>query len=452
MHKLSQWVVCGLLCVVLQHMAVGEAEDPVLKSFETDQTAVQTAIKTGDLAQALVATSSVVFNWKSHPGFMDLVKSLITTFGFLPADPVKAQYQFMRTQLEGKFFGTGWLEAGMMAHAVDDYVTAASCYSQIRFNGSLATIPYPRVLLGKALLAQGRIHEATQAYESAIQSASNDQAGTFRIRYEYALDLLTYDRVIESVDRFFVSRQSPYLLERLWANEELLLYMWALGDKDSAGVFAGELARKLPDARPRGDIAFEGRRMKTAADMQSRYVRAMAGEDLATLSLDEESMVYPFRRGEYEVIISRLEPWVVRYPLREYARWSQEQKHVATWTHQNLHAAECLAGRHDQAIAGFEEILAWVPVEERPDMHVNAWCWRGYALMLMQGRWLDAKQSFEFGLSQDAQFANPELPSGFLQPRIDGGRAPCELRAAYVANYKCLLETIRRMQERRMDR
>jgi len=452
MHKLSQWVVCGLLCVVLQHMAVGEADDPVLKSFEKDQSAAQAAIKTGDLAQALVATSSVVYTWKAHPGFMDLSKSLITTFGFLPADPVKAQYQFMQIQLEGKFFGTGWLEAGMMAHAVDDYVTAASCYSQIRFNGSLATIPYPRVLLGKALLAQGRIHEATQAYESAIQSASNDQAGTFRIRYEYALDLLAYDRVIESVDRFFVSRQSPYLLERLWADEELLLYMWSIGDKKTAALYSDEIGRELPEANPRNDVAFEGRRMKTASEMHDRFVKSQSGNPQATMSLDEECTIYDFRNRDYGRVIRRLSPWVSRYPLDQYGTWSEELKRVAVWTHLNLHCAQCLGRQPDRAVVGFDEILAKIPLEEKPDIHVNAWCWRGYALMPRSNHLDEARASFEQGLILDAQNADPDLPCDFHQPRISGGKTTSELRAAFVANYSGLMESINLIENWGKDR
>ncbi|MCA9444357.1 MAG: hypothetical protein KC964_26435 [Candidatus Omnitrophica bacterium] len=408
--------------------------------LRSDQQMVIDAITTGDPATALVVSGSALYLWKNHPDFLYLAESVSNAFGFLRPEEVENRFAGLNYDATGTFHGLRWLLVGLLARSVDEHLEAANCFDKIRFNGEMTDTPYPLVLQAESLLAKGRLFEATPYYDAAIELATGDPHNLFRVRYEYAIGLLKAGFLDHALGRVGASMNSNYPLEQLWIREELIHYLWAIGDMEGVHHLFSEMEDLISEATPMAECDFESRRMNRVNEVYKRMSRIFDEEDpVARMTMDEEATVTDFKRGNFANAVARLEPWILMFPLEQYSTWEDEElKEQAVWAHYVYGCALCEMGDPASAVSGFDQIITHVPMIDNATAVVRAMGWEGVALK-KEGRLQDAIQTIEQALSIDADYSDAAdlgLPLEPDQPSIRGGKINTPLRSAFVRIYK----------------
>ena len=355
---------------------------PTPSQFEADENYVRSAIESGDVAQAMIASSSVLFHWQNDALFGEMIDHLMyrTYRNKTPED--------LSTELNGRLtvIAQGapweiWLETGVIALAHGNPEAASRCFTECLKEEAIPENPYPHLLMGRALLQQGKLPEAQAAYLDAISTASQDNSTAFHVRFLYVEDLYKSGRyqLAQCGDGpICQSLVSPYPLERAFGIYETLMYAWSINDTTEITRLVTELEKVLPEARARPDSPFEIRRILEAENFLRRIKAAQAGDDYIAMILDEEAGWFDRFSSNYASIRNRLQKWVNKHPISEYTQLEDKEERFALLsTH---YAYVCAASytappelADEVAEHGYRNLIENVPVDEDTKEGVITW-------------------------------------------------------------------------------
>jgi tetratricopeptide (TPR) repeat protein len=436
------WCIRGLLVATVLVVAPAgwSATEPVVQALEKDQQALEEALVNQDIASAWLLAASGLHRWLNYPDFPSFSKKLEEGYSWLPKDALRNEFERRRSLLTGSINGIGGLELGYLGMVLEDYAGAAACFQQALKDPEIQSSPFPRAYLGRALLFGGSLNAATSEYEAAVQQASVDKATLFRVRHLFLSDLLDAGRMSAMLKYAPACLSSDYPLERAWALENWIYYLWSQGDSEELGRRIVELRNLVPTLTVRPDLPFEQDRYERAQTLLSEVERAAQGDPVMLMAMDEEATTVDFANGEFEKALERLKPWVEKYPIREYASWKDDTtKKVGIWVNYVHAGALARLDRFGEAEAGFREIIQYVPITEFSGRIVDAYGWLGVTLK-GQRRLEEARQVLETALSLDVSRVDERfltaLPHDFTQARVKSGETSATLRASIVKQYE----------------
>ncbi len=355
---------------------------PVSTTFEHDEDYVRSAIESGDVARAMIASSSVLYHWQNDALFGEIIDHLMyRTYRNKPPEDLS-------TELNGRLavIAQGapweiWLETGVIALAHGDPEAASNCFAECLKEEAIPENPYAHLLMGRSLLQQGKLSEAQAAYLDAVSAASQDNSTAFHIRFLYVEDLYKSGRfhMAQCGDGpICQSLVSPYPLERAFGIYETLMYAWSINDTTEITRLITELEKVLPEARARPDSPFEIRRILEAQNFLRRIKAAQAGDDYIAMILDEEAGWFDRMSSNYASIRNRLQKWVTKHPISEYTQLEDKEKRFALLsTHYAYVCASSYTAppelANEVAEHGYRNLIENVPVDEDTKEGVITW-------------------------------------------------------------------------------
>ena len=420
----------SLLQLVFLLTVVSQSVDPTPtpSAFEADENYVHAAIESGDVASAMIASSSVLYHWQNDALFGEMIDHLMfKTYLYRPPEEIMANLNGRLTLLDSGAPWEIWLETGVIALAHGIPEAASRCFAECLKDGAIPENPYARLLMGRSLLQQGQLPEAQAAYLDAISAASQDASTAFHVRFLYVNDLYKagmYPLAQCGEGPICESLISPYPLERAYGIYETLMYAWSINDTAEITRLTNELEAVLPEARARPDSPFESRRIKEAQNFLRRIKQAQAGDDYTAMILDEEAgwfdrSIPSLFNPNYAPIRNRLQKWVTKHPITEYKQLGdEEQRFALRSTH---YAYMCAAARtaspemtYQVAEQGLRDLIENVPVDEKTKGEVITWHLSLANCVAMQNR---------FGESMDVlERARGLVTPGTLYDRILQGQ------------------------------
>lgn len=388
-------------------------QNKVLSSFESDEKYVRAAIDSGDVASAMIASSSVLYHWQDSPLFGELIDHIILrAYKEKPAEDLRADLAGRLSLLQEGMPWEVWLETGLIALAAGHSEDAGRCFSECLKDEAFRSNPYSQLLMGRSFLARDEVSEAQPFYRAAINAASQDLSTAFYIRYLHAADLYKDGRIsLTQCDSgpLCGSYSSPYSLERAYGIYETAMYAWSIGDSVEVSRLATELEETLKEAQPRADSPFEKRRFDEATNFLRRVKAANAGDEYIAMILDEEACEYDRWSHNQSGVYKRLVKWRELHPIEEYSGLEEkEQKFALTSVHISLNVVTCQLGLFEEAEAGFRAFLDVVPFEENGEMVSLSRLWLGYTLHL--------ERRYQEALDMYDKAASDIPPETFLYP------------------------------------
>lgn len=393
----------SLLILVALAQTPTPTASPALAAFQHDEDYVHNSIQSGDVADALIASSSVLYYWRNTPGFGELIDHVIfRAYRDRQGEELDDEIAWRLAMVEA---GAPWeilMETGLATLAAQRIQDASKCFARCLSDETLAGDPYPHLLLGRCRLLLGDTPHAQEAYQVAVSTASMSLYSTFHVRYLWALDLYKAGQFdLRECDQGPVCQtlDSPYAIERMFGIVEVLLYDWSVKDASEVYRLTSLLEETLAETEPRSDSTFEIRRFKEAKQMLERIKAAQNGDDFACFTLDEESCEYDRRVSNWVGVYKRLESWIGAYPISGFMKLdSTEKKDLLLRLHFGYYTALFRAKAYHEAETGFREILKQVPYEEHKDIVGCCYTCLGAALH-KQGKFSEAMKVYEDGLS-----------------------------------------------------
>lgn len=306
---------------------------------------------------------------------------MLRAYAKRPGMDLRAEYRGRLAIMDSGTPWEIWLETGLIAMSLGIPESASKCFSECLKEGAIPENPYPHLLTGRLLLQDGRLPEAQAAYLDAVSAASQNAATAFHVRFLYVNDLYKagkYPLAQCGEGPLCQSLVSPYPLERAYGIYETLMYAWSINDTAEITRLTAELESVLPECKARPDSPFEIRRILEAQNFLRRIKAAQAGDDYIAMILDEEAGWFDKCTLNYLPIRNRLEKWVTKHPITEYAQLQDEEQRFALW---NIHYAYlCAAAQtappelaYEVASEGLKALIENVPVEEKTKDWVIAW-------------------------------------------------------------------------------
>lgn len=355
---------------------------PIPSSFEADEDYVRSAIEKGDVAAAMIASSSVLYHWQNDALFGEMIDHLmLRTYAKRPGMDLRAEYRGRLAIMDSGAPWEIWLDTGLIALTLGIPEDASRCFAECLKEGAIPENPYAHLLMGRSLLQQGKLPEAQAAYLDAISAASQENSTAFHIRFLYVEDLYKtgkYSLAQCGDGPICQSLVSPYPLERAYGIYETLMYAWSIQDKAEIERLTAELESVLPECKARPDSPFEIRRIKEAQNFLRRIKQAQAGDDYIAMILDEEAGWFDRLTLNWLSIRNRLEKWVTKHPISEYAQLEDEEQRFALW---NTHYAYlCAAAQtappelaYEVASEGLRALIDNVSLDEKTKDWVISW-------------------------------------------------------------------------------
>lgn len=444
----------GSLVLVLMGGAdiVSAQSDPtVLKQNFLDLCSqVQESIQTKDLSSSVVESCSAIYVHRDTNDFMTLAKDLEDAYRHRMPSDLEEELE-RRKGLPEVFrdIGMGALDTGLLALALEKPKSAASWFESACSSPEFSDNPFAYLLKGRAVLLSGKVSEATEAYERALDLAMerNSEPLVFRVRRNVLRDLFDAGLVDQAWRQGAACLASDYPLERSWALGQAILYHWNKGDRDAALESYNLLAELLPTVQAAPSSDRERRDLELTWKTFHRMKGTLEENPAMAMALDEESVAFFLKEGEYQNIVDTLSPWVERYPLEDYADWEEEIRFWAPWVHFTTGIALAHLENYDEALSQFEGVIRHVPFEEHPKRVVDAWGWKGYVL-IKTDRLEEAKKAYETGLGLDITTADDKgsLSLYYDQPAVPGGIAEDKYRKTYALNYRAVLHKLAQQQ------
>lgn len=378
-------------------------QENTLLPFQTDAEYVRAVIDSGDVADAIIASSSALYRWQNSALFGEMIDHIILrahkdkkTEDLVPE--LDHRLSIAKDGAPWEF----WLETGLVAIAAGNPEDAQRCFSECLKDESINRNPYPHLLLGRSLLAQKKVSEAQKAYQAAISAASQDTSTEFHVRFLYVDDLYKaglYPLAQCGGGPICDSLVSSCPLERAYGIYETMMYAWSIQDASEISLLTSELEEVLKKASAKPDSPFEIRRVKEALNFLRRIKDSNAGDEYVHMILDEESCLFDFWTGDYRSMYDRLSNWVTKHPISEYGEVEiDEQRFALRSVHHTYYAAACSIGLHEEAEEGFREYIKNVPYDDDTDLVGAAYAWWGYAVH-QQGRDQEALRIYEEALT-----------------------------------------------------
>ncbi|NUN97817.1 MAG: hypothetical protein HUU16_16765 [Candidatus Omnitrophica bacterium] len=416
-----------------------------MQALERDQGLIQTAVTDGDLAGAWLRSVSSLYSWKDYPDFPSIVKKIEESYAWLPKERVRQEFEGRRALVSQTPDCIAWLHLAVLGMTLEDFPAASACFRESLKDAGLSLNPFVHAYHGRSLLYQGQVEAATAEYELAVRSAQIDPATRFRVRHLFLSDLLDAGRLNLILKYASECLDSDYALERAWALENWIYYLWSQGASEELGSRVRELQALFPTLTVRPELPFEQDRYERAQTLLREVERALAGDPVMLMAMDEEATTIDFANGEFQKALDRLEPWARRFPISEYGTWTDVQtKEVGVWVNYVHAAALARLGRLQEAESEFRKILLHVPFAEFSGRVVDVYGWLGYALKA-QGRLEEARDTLTIALTLDVSRADASttkgLPHDFSQERVKSGETSSQLRASIVKQYEELQAT-----------
>jgi tetratricopeptide (TPR) repeat protein len=402
--KILRFARTVLLAIVLPCANCG-AQETVnsLQTFTTDTQYVRETIEQTDLADSLIASTSVLFFWHEHPAFGDLVsRTLLPSYREHTPGEISAEVDRRLGALAGTTDWLGWFDTGVLALAAGEVVEASRCFAEAVKDDLFADSPYGYAYLGRCCLAQGKSGEADSLYAQALAKSANDPAVAFWVRYRFCQDLCEnrqVERTLCGSGPLCESLGSSYPVERAYALYETVMHAWAEGEETAVAASLEELRKLLPSITPRTDSRFEQRRGAEAATLVARIDAALTGDSYGRMILDEEACQYDVWSGSSELVCGRLRHWIESYPIETFSKLEgKEQQSALLTVHFSYNIAACRAGRHADAEMQLRRFIDSVSYEKEPAKVSASYTWLAYALH-SQGRFDEALKVCNEGLS-----------------------------------------------------
>ncbi len=378
-------------------------QNKVLSAFQSDEKYVRAAIDSGDVAGAMIASSSVLYHWQESPLFGEMIDHVILrAYKDKPLEDSQPELDRRLNLLSSGAPWEIWLETGLIALAVGRPSDAEKCFLECLKDEDISRNPYPRLFLGRSLLAQKKLPEALSAYRSAISAASHDTSTEFHVRFLFTNDLYRaglYPLAQCGDGPICDSLVSTYSLERAYGIYETAMYAWSIQDASEISLLTSQLEEVLKTVTAKAESPFEIRRIKEAQNFLRRIKDSNAGDEYVHMILDEESCEFDFWTGNYRSMYDRLSNWVTKHPISEYGKLkTDEQRFALRSVHHTYFAAACSVGFHEEAEEGFREYIRNVPYDDDTDLVGAAYAWWGYSVH-QQGRDQEALRIYEEALT-----------------------------------------------------
>jgi len=473
MLRLIRVVLCTSVILACGIQVGNSVEAP---SLEAAMTSVENVITSQQPADALIATSSALFEWRGSPGYPDLAMRVIDAYRVLRPQVLAEEFMRRKELLAGQFCGFMCFDNGLMAYALGSYQEAGDAFQATTTDPAYTDNPFPLLMRAKALLHQAptkreaerlaaapaeiltpteelfppqrvTLQDAVQSYTAVIAAVTGtfDAASLFRVRHEQAVDLLEQGYVEEGVEKLKESRLSEYPLEQASALEELLLVAWDANDQQAVETYRQDLEILLPALQARQELPFEVRRLDRIKEVVERMRGVQVGNRPMRMAMDKESTNLRFVREDYQGVAARMLPWVQEYPIEQNGSWDQSFRETALTVHLFYHCSLQSLGRFAEAEAGLRGIVEAVTDSTPLSPVIQAWGWLANSVR-DQGRIHEAQSAYELALTLDTDQAqeavNKGLPVDCLQRYILRGIMPGWVRATHVANYECVVNAL----------
>jgi tetratricopeptide (TPR) repeat protein len=301
-------------------------------------------------------------------------------------------------------------------------------------------IPMTHALLGQSLYEIGEVTGAMSAFVDAEKEAPVDPAVVFQIRRLHSKTVRETGRTDLWLDTIRECAESGFSLERAWGLEQQAEYAWYQGDSEVFAQRIGQAAVALSayDASSETRSIWEETRYKQIERHLGYAAAVLEGSDEMGIVFDYETSFLDTGAGNLEAALNRLDPWVERYPLDQIDTWSGELVFWGQRTHLFHNSLLGRMGRLDEAVRGFQNMLANVRDSDRMSFEPHIYCHLAYCLMCA-GRLQEAREAYEMGLSV------LEIPGQIVDPTVAycrGGRIATKARMMFVENFRSLTNQI----------
>lgn len=431
----------GVVFVLAWAIRLGAAQaNATLQALERDQGLIQSAVTEGDLAGAWLRSVSSLYSWKNFPDFPFIVKKIEESYAWLPKERVRQEFEGRRALVSQSPDCIAWLHLAVLGITLEDFPAASACFQEALKDEGLNQNPFVHAFHGRSLLYQGQVESATAAYELAVRTAEIDPATRFRVRHLFLSDLLDAGRLNLILKYASECLDSEYALERAWALENWIYYLWSQGAAEELGSRVRELQVLFPTLTVRPELPFEQDRYERAQTLLREVEQALAGDPVMLMAMDEEATTIDFANGDFQRALDRLEPWARRFPISDYGTWTDQQtREVGIWVNYVRAAALARMERLEEAEGEFRKILQHVPFAEFSGRVVDVYGWLGFTLK-GQGRLEQARDTLAIALTLDVSRADASitkgLPHDFSQERVRSGETSSQLRASIVKQYE----------------
>jgi tetratricopeptide (TPR) repeat protein len=417
------------------------------ESVEQERDAIESAILSGNAADALVVSTSNLYLHRNSPSFDSIATSVFRAYAGLSPDEAERQLEFAVSELDGEENGLGWLAAGLLARAAMKEASAAEAFRCAASDEMCCRIPQTNILLFESLIPLGQIEEATAAYEAAVKSASTDPTVLFQVRQKFAEAMREQGRTAFWQETARSCSESEDPLESAWGNQQQALYAWYQGDREAFAEALGKatVARSALDASAESEWRWVSDRRKWTDRHLGYATAALEGSTAAQLALDVECSTLAAQERDLKKALTFLEPWLPRFPIGKVDEWDDPTKLWGQRLHLYYNILLGRLGRYDEAVAGFRRMIPYARNTSHVKFEPHIYCHLGYALKIA-GRYKEALEAYETGLSL------LDVPDRVVDPSVvyyREGRIGKNARMGFVANYRHLVETVRRMEEER---
>jgi tetratricopeptide (TPR) repeat protein len=418
------------------------AELPASEVIAEEVEAAKEAVYSREWQLAEETVSALFSQRRSHPEFLEIVDEVTASLSHLSPGALREELQGLRARLAGTT-GSGWLMAAALARSLDKSGDADACLMEALKEPSLGDNPFLHVLRAEALLEIELEDDAVREFDEAVAlgEAWGERDALFYVKVRVVNSLYEAGKVAQAVERARRLLTSDFPPERAWALAQAIKYYWHLGERESAERAHKELNELLPALTPRPGLSWRSRRIEQAWQAAAWYTGMLAGDPLMELILDEDATDFDLKKGDFEVAAGKLRVWVERYPIEDFARWSDELKKWGAWVNYTYCGTLLLAGRSAEAEAALRRFVREVPFEgSQKQLVAQSWCSLGSALHRLE-RFPEAREAYERGLRLDAQDATAaSLPSDLTQPSVQNGHMHAAHRKAYIEGYRRLPE------------
>ena len=133
-------------------------QNQVLSTFQSDEKFVRAAIESGDVAGAMIASSSVLYHWQDSVLFGEMIDHIILrAYKDKPLEDSQPELDRRLSILSPGAPWEIWLETGLIALAVGRPGDAEKCFMECLKDEGISGNPYPHLFLGRSLLAHFRV-------------------------------------------------------------------------------------------------------------------------------------------------------------------------------------------------------------------------------------------------------------------------------------------------------
>lgn len=353
---------------------------------------VEDVVLEQDASTAFTQTTQILHDSRASTDFPSIVSRLRNAYAGLAVEDAANRLAFRLDWLSANPSGLGWFDTGVLALAHGEWETAAVSFGHSVNDEECCKLPETHVLLGIAKLESGDVGAAKSAFETAVGTASGDEASQIRRHvYEAYLDQGDLESAEDLVEAALGSADES---ERQWARDRAAVHAWKRGDKTLVEALA-------------------------ASGVESTLSNEMAAADLE------------FKAGQFGTVKDRLVPLLSTHPLG-----TESPSPEVLLLHLSAHAATCLAGDPAVARTSFEALLPHTA--ENSIERVKTYCWLGYSSLLL-GDQENARTYYELGLTLDGISSTKVLPPDqFERLFIRDGKVSPTSRAKYVHNYRYL--------------